>query len=608
MHADTKLRESLIGTEIGGCRLELPLSGGGMGLVFRAHHLILDKPVAVKLLPPNLAKAAEYRDRFAREARIAGAIEHSNVVAVYGTGQSGEYSYIIMRYLDGAPLSRLATRQGLDQMMAARLGEQLCNALMAVHRAGYVHRDIKPENILLTHRGEAFLTDFGVATETGEARPPGRGGSPPYMSPEQCRGEPLDGRSDLYSLGATLWQLLAGRRPFLGTTAASLMLQHQQDVPPPLQMLRQDANPGLVMLVESMLAKAPERRPANAHELAAAFAEVQEELRALRRASSMLIQQRKPGGSSASDSTFRRAIEEGGEEEREIEARVEQVELGLLSMNGEESLAGHAPHHGQGQQAGEHAARKGSDAFGKQQFEKAVDYLDRALEFRPADSRLLVTRGLARQRLGDADLAEQDFLAAIESDPRNVRAHSALGALLRLTGRMGEAEQTLQRAIEIDPSSVEARITLGRMYEHMGSFGLARRQYEAAIEANLHDERPFVALSALLIGQGKLGVAKGFLGSARERNPTSAPALYWLGAIAAREGRLDFALRQLEDAVKAGLRDWRLLEDSPEYIKLQQAPRYKALVRLMKQGGSDHIFADSETFSPEARDPVSLDS
>jgi len=606
--SDTKLRESLVGEIVGGCRLEAPLSGGGMGHVFRARHLTLDKPVAVKLLTPTLAKSAEFRERFAREARIAGAIEHPNVIAIYGTGQSDQFSYIIMRFLDGIPLSRLATRQGLDQLMAARLGEQMCHALGAVHRAGYVHRDVKPENILLTHKGEAFLTDFGVATLSGEAKPPGRGGSPPYMSPEQCRGEPLDGRSDLYSLGVTLYQLLAGRRPFMGTTSASLMLQHQQDTPPPLQLIRQDANPMLVGVIESMLRKPVAHRPSDASALAAVFADVQEDLRALRRASSMLVQ-RRPSGASASESTIRRAIDEGGDEEREVEARVEQVELGLLSMRDEDSmLGGHGDDTVNGDEMSERAARRASDAFGKQQFEKAVEYIDRALGFRPHDPRLLTTRGLAKRRLGDLDGAEADFVEAIERDARNVRAYSALGSLLRQRGRMGEAERLLQRALEIDPASVEARITLGRMYEHMGSTGMARRQYEAAIESNLHDERAYVALAALLVGQGKLGVAKGYLGSARERNPTSAPALYWLGAISAREGKSEYALRLLEDAVKAGLRDWRLLEDGKEFVAQRTTPRFQALMRLMKQGGSEHLFEASETFSPEESNGVSLES
>jgi len=250
-----------------------------------------------------------------------------------------------------------------------------------------------------------------------------------------------------------------------------------------------------------------------------------------------------------------------------------------------------------GDQAGRMAARQANDALGKQQFEKAVEHIDRALSFKPNDPRLLVTRGLALRRLGNLEAAEKDFHNAIRREERNARAHCALGALLRQVGRTGEAEKSLQRALEIDPSSIDARITLGRLYEHIGSAGMARRQYEAAIESNLHDERPYVALAALLISQGKLGVAKGCLGSARERNPGSAPALYWLAAIAAREGKTDQAAKLVEESVKAGLRDWRLLDSGSEFVEQRNTPRFQALLKLMKQGGSNHLFEDAETFT-----------
>lgn len=586
MSEETKLRDSLIGEVVGGCLLEASVSSGGMGFVFRGRHLGLDKPVAVKVMTPQLARSIEFRERFAREARIAGAIEHPNVVPVYGVGETGDHSYIIMRYLDGAPLHRLLTRQGMDLLMAARLGEQIALALAAVHRAGYVHRDVKPENILLTQRGEAFLTDFGVATEEGQSKPPGRGGSPPYMSPEQCRGEPLDGRSDVYSLGVTLYQSLAGRRPFLATTTAGLMLQHQQDKPPALQILRQDAHPEIIALIEQMLAKAPGDRPFPASELASRFADVQDGLRALRRASSMLIQKRPPG-----DTAMRGHSVDREDEEQEIEARVEQVEMGLLAMRDDETMF--APGNGGGE-GGDRERRRGIDAFARSQYQKAVEYLDRALGFRRDDVRVLVTRGMAKRRMGDVDGAEADYRRALTIEPKNVRAMSALGALLRHKGLTGEAEKLLLSAIGADPASVEARITLGRLYEKAGSPGMARRQYEAAMEGNLHDERPFVALAALLVGQGMTGAAKGYLGSARERNPGSAPALFWLAAVSALEGKQESALKLLEESVKSGLRDASLLEEVEAFSGMRGHPRFVALLRLMRQGGSEHLFAEEE--------------
>jgi Flp pilus assembly protein TadD/predicted Ser/Thr protein kinase len=580
--ADKSFREDMIGRTIGGCLIESPVSGGGMAHVFRAKHISLDKTVAMKVLSPLLARSRELRERFAREARIAGAIEHPNVIPVYGTGEADDTCYIIMRFLDGASLYRILSRQGMDQLMAAKIGEQIALALGAVHRAGFVHRDVKPENIVLTQRGEAFLTDFGVACETGTAERPGRGGSPPYMSPEQCRGEPLDGRSDLYSLGVTLFQMLTGRRPFLGVTGASLMLMHQQDVHPPVHSLRPDAQAGFAVLIDSLLAKHPAQRPQNAGALATALRDVQEDLRALRRKSSMLIQRRSP---SPADSTLGKMVRDASGDEREADDKVEDVELGLMSLEPDDAAGGTSAVMstlGGGEDLGTRAARRAQAAMSKERYDKALEHVSRALEFRPKDPRLYVTRGNIRRGMGDDAAAEADYRHALSLDGSHLKALTALGSLMRYDGRLAEAETHLRNAVELDPVNVEARIALGRMYEKAQAPGMARKQYEAAIQSTPHDERPYVALAALLVMQGKHGAAKGLLGSARERNPAYAPALYWLAVVSAAEGKPEPALDQLEAAVKAGYRGAKRVEEQSEFAAIRGHYRFQGLVTLLR--------------------------
>ncbi len=583
-------REQLLGENIGGCLVEAAMGGGSMGWVFRAKHLSLDKTVALKVLDPNLSKSNEVRERFMREARVASAIEHPGVIPIYGVGETDSFAYIIMRFLDGASLYRVLSRQGMDQLLTARIGEQVASALAAVHRAGFVHRDVKPENILITQRGEAFLTDFGVASKQGEAKPAGRAGSPPYMSPEQCKGEAIYGRSDIYSLGVTLYQMLAGRRPFLGVTTASLMLQHQQDDPPRLELIRPEVHPSFAGLIRRMLAKDPSDRPEDSDQVAQELADLQEDLRTLRRRASTLIQRR--DGLRSSDSTVA-PVPAVSEDEGEVERQVEQMEVGLLAMPGVDPFAGDAPD-GQitvsASVAGERAARGASDAIAKAQFDRAVELVNRALKFRPNDPRLLVLRGHAERRRGNNEAAEADYRLALRHAPADVRALCALGGLLRNQGLTGEAEKLLLKAVELNPSSVEARITLGRMYEKVGSQGAARKQYEAAIEANQHDERPAVALAALLVSQGKPGAAKALLGAARERNPGSASALFWLAAISAEEGRSDFAVGLLEDSIKAGLRDVSLIASTPHFQALNGNPRFQGLLGLLTQGTQKQLF------------------
>lgn len=271
--------DPLIGKTIGGRYvLKRRIGRGGMGVVYEAEHAALDRRVAVKLIGAQQANEA-YLTRFRREAKLASRITHEHLVHVYDVGIDPETGadYIVMEYVEGRDLGKELDAGPMGFSRAMAITRQLLQALHAIHEGGIIHRDIKPANIMLTTRsGErdfVKLMDFGIARAIGEASLTVTGhvvGTPSFMSPEQLRGQEVDRRSDLYSVGVTLFTLVAGRLPFDGNTAA-LAGQHVFQPPPSLAKLRPGTPPRLVAAVDRALAKAPTDRFADALAFAAAL-------------------------------------------------------------------------------------------------------------------------------------------------------------------------------------------------------------------------------------------------------------------------------------------------------------------------------------------------
>lgn len=252
------------------------LGAGGFAAVFRAHDPRLQRDVAIKVLDPGLGIAAELEEQFLTEARIVAGVEHSHIVPLYAAESRGGLLYLVMRLLPGRTLEDRIKEEGtLAPTEAARLGHEIAEALAFAHAKGVVHRDIKPGNILLDSTGNATVTDFGVSLITSKAGQSQtmRGmtiGTPSYMSPEQGLGEEVDGRSDVYSLGVILFEMLSGRVPFQGRTIQEIIAMHIAAPPPSLASLRPEIPSALMELVERMLAKTPATRP-DAAEVVAAF-------------------------------------------------------------------------------------------------------------------------------------------------------------------------------------------------------------------------------------------------------------------------------------------------------------------------------------------------
>ena len=260
------------GTILGGCRIEAVIGRGGMGVVYRARQLDLDRDVAVKVIAPELVEDAQTRTRFLTEARAAGAIEHPNVVPVHGVGVAEGRAYLVMRYVAGDDLRTLVRRDGpLSPRQAAAVAEQLGDALDAIHAAGYVHRDVKPQNVMIGADGHVYLSDFGLAKEALATSGPTTAehwvGTLDYVAPEQIRGERVDARADVYALGGVLCFMLSGRVPFERPTDEAKLWAHVHDAPPVLSELRPGLPPALDAVVARALAKDPAARQAAAGDL-----------------------------------------------------------------------------------------------------------------------------------------------------------------------------------------------------------------------------------------------------------------------------------------------------------------------------------------------------
>jgi serine/threonine protein kinase len=251
------------------------LGSGGMAHVYLARHVALARPVVLKVLHRTLAREAEMRERFRREAEAAARLLHPGVCAILDQGVAGDVAYLVLPYYAGGSLAdRLARSRTLGPHEAAAIAAQLAGALDYAHRHGVVHRDVKPDNVLFDEDGNAVLTDFGIATARFHARLTAAGramGTPHYMSPEQAMGRLVDGRSDLYAVGLLLYEMLTGRPPFDGDDSYAVGYKHVHEAPPPPEHARPDLPPVLSAIVMRCLAKPPEARYDRGFDLADAL-------------------------------------------------------------------------------------------------------------------------------------------------------------------------------------------------------------------------------------------------------------------------------------------------------------------------------------------------
>ncbi|MGH8429071.1 MAG: protein kinase domain-containing protein, partial [Solimonas sp.] len=286
----------MMGRTLGQYQIESKLGEGGMDVVYKARDTRLERPVAIKVLPPEAVSDPDRKSRFVREARAASALNHPNIITVYDINTIEGVDFIAMEYVPGATLSEVIARRRLRLDEALKYAVQIADALATAHEAEIVHRDLKPANVMVTEKGSVKLLDFGLAklTESDPGELDATGsiasahrteegaiiGTAAYMSPEQAEGRKLDARSDIFSFGSVLYEMLAGARPFQGETKMALLSAILRDEPKALSAIVAGIPRDLEKIVARCLRKDPERRFHHMADIRVALEEVREESQA----------------------------------------------------------------------------------------------------------------------------------------------------------------------------------------------------------------------------------------------------------------------------------------------------------------------------------------
>jgi len=266
---------NIIGQRLGQYEILAQIGKGGMATVYRAHQSSFNRDVAIKIIKNDLGNQEEFVARFRREAQLIATLAHPHILKVFDYGREDEIVYLVMELMTGGSLANFICRGPLPFNVIARLLDQITEALDYAHEQGVVHRDMKPQNVLLDTRGNAFITDFGIAKMVGERTMLTQSGAvmgtPAYMAPEQWFARRVDGRTDLYALGIMLYEMLTGSVPFESETPAQIMYMHLQAPPPSPRLAQPNIPVAVEEVIKVALAKDPQQRFASGKELASAF-------------------------------------------------------------------------------------------------------------------------------------------------------------------------------------------------------------------------------------------------------------------------------------------------------------------------------------------------
>ena len=264
--------EDIIGKQLGRYQVVSPLGEGGMAAVYKAYQPGMDRYVALKILPQQYARDAEFSGRFEQEAKVIAKLQHPHILPVHDYGKADDYTYIVMPIVETGTLADLL--RGEQPMSLQRIRiimTQLGDALDYAHSQGLIHRDVKPSNVLIDNRGNCLLTDFGIAKMVGGTKhftqTGGIVGTPHYMSPEQGGGDPLTPQSDIYALGVLLYEMTTGRVPFDAETPMAVVIKHMTDPLPPPSKINPEVSPALESVILKAMANRPEDRYASASDM-----------------------------------------------------------------------------------------------------------------------------------------------------------------------------------------------------------------------------------------------------------------------------------------------------------------------------------------------------
>jgi serine/threonine protein kinase/Tfp pilus assembly protein PilF len=520
---------SMIGTRIGPYTIEAQLGAGGMAEVYLADDAKLDRKVAIKFLPLYLEADSVSKKRLIREARAAAKLDHPNICSIYEIAEEDDRSYIVMQYVEGETLGSRLAREPLDLREAGDIAYQVADALAEAHSQGIIHRDIKPQNVMITPRSQVKVLDFGLAkrfevegrdlagteTETLLSAPGLIVGTAPYMSPEQAKGSRVDARSDLFSLGAVLYECVTGKTPFSGETAMEIRAQviHVHPVAP--SQVNPDVSPGLDALILKAIAKEPKARYQSASDF-------RKDLRALREGAPLEdhIKTRPISlkGYTAKASAFTSVSQALRQPRVFIPAVSVVVVLAAILIIAGWKTKPNVPsaEATRWYEAGTNAMRNGSYYQASKALQRAVETDD---HFALAHARLAE----AYTELDYADKANHEILRARalvhDLSPLPQLDSLYLEAITHTVLRENSAAIESYKAIAgqvADPAKPQALVDLGRAYERNDETDKAKESYTKAIQLAPSDAAAFLRLGGLCGQQQEFKCAEEAFGKAEK--------------------------------------------------------------------------------------------
>ncbi len=578
------------GETVGSYRIIEKLGHGGMATVYKAYHAPLDRDVAIKVLHPAFKNDPQFFARFQREARIVAKLEHSNIVPVYDFSEHEGEPYLVMRYVQGDTLKPHLQNGPLSPAETMRIMRPVCNALAYAHNQGVLHRDIKPSNVMLTPDGGVYLTDFGLArmVQAGESTlsQDMMVGTPQYISPEQAQGErDLDGRTDIYSLGVVLFEMLTGSVPFSGDTPFAVVHDHIYKPLPLPSAVNPDINPDVEKVILRALAKDKNDRFENVQDLWLALEKALGPQIAQATTLAKIVEE-KPALPPAKESDKKKFIIAAGaiaallcvclfavillnsDKEKEKEQAAIPPKTGqqepLPSQEQPPADQPLPPPKDSPQKDHPPAESSPSPEAPPQEQPSAEAPLSQEKEEAFAEADSLHNEG--RQMLADGDPmgALPLFLQAIDTDRHFIPAYIAAAEAFLAMNQPLEAADTLQSGIESNPQDIRLRLSLSHLQMINERFPKARATLEEILEMQPNNALAHVGLARIDVAEGNLESAAEHLEQAKRTKPDMPEIKIVEAQILWNEGEREAAIQMLREAAK----DPRLNEEVREELRL----------------------------------------